>query len=260
RKRIGEYSERKNKYRYQQSILKDRNSYSKTDHDATFMRMKDDHMKNGQLKPGYNLQIATNHQFVLSYDVFQNPTDTRTLIPFLTLIKNTFGNLPEYIVADAGYGSEQNYMSIIDDFNKTPLITYGMFLKDKTKKYKDDIFNTQNWQYDEVNDEFICPNYKRLGFKRYAYKKDRYGFQRDFKLYECDDCSNCPLKNQCMKLHSKKNKKLMKNYNWEYFKSQVNQKLSEPETKKIYSQRKIDVEPVFGFMKAILGFNRMSVR
>lgn len=260
RKRIAEYSERKNKYRYQQSILKDRNSYSKTDHDATFMRMKDDHMKNGQLKPGYNLQIATNHQFVLSYDVFQNPTDTRTLIPFLTLIKNTFGKLPEYIVADAGYGSEQNYMSIIDDFNKTPLITYGMFLKDKTKKYKDDIFNTQNWQYDEVNDEFICPNYKRLGFKRYAYKKDRYGFQRDFKLYECDDCSNCPLKNQCMKLHSKKNKKLMKNYNWEYFKSQVNQKLSEPETKKIYSQRKIDVEPVFGFMKAILGFTRMSVR
>ena len=64
------------------SILKDRNSYSKTDHDATFMRMKEDHMKNGQLKPGYNLQIATNSQFVLSYNVYQNPTDTRTMIPF----------------------------------------------------------------------------------------------------------------------------------------------------------------------------------
>ncbi|MBO8633969.1 transposase, partial [Staphylococcus aureus] len=85
-----------------------------------------------QLKPGYNLQIATNSQFVLSYDLFQNPTDTRTLIPFLTMIQN----LPEYIVADAGYGSEQNYMAIIDDFNKTPLITYGMFIKDKTRKFK----------------------------------------------------------------------------------------------------------------------------
>ncbi|EMJ5008505.1 TPA: transposase, partial [Staphylococcus aureus] len=166
----------------------------------------------------------------------------------------------EYIVADAGYGSEQNYMAIIDDFNKTPLITYGMFIKDKTRKFKSDIFNTQNWKYDELNDEFICPNNKRIGFKRYTYRNDRYGFKRDFKLYECDDCSACSLRQQCMKPNSKSNKKIMKNYNWEYFKAQINQKLSEPETKKIYSQRKIDVEPVFGFMKAILGFTRMSVR
>ncbi|CAC7296036.1 Transposase [Staphylococcus aureus] len=112
------------------------------------------------------------------------------------MIQNTFGYLPEYIVADAGYGSEQNYMAIIDDFNKTPLITYGMFIKDKTRKFKSDIFNTQNWKYefksdifntqnwkyDELNDEFICPNNKRIGFKRYAYRNDRYGFKRDFKL------------------------------------------------------------------------------
>ncbi|MVI97153.1 IS1182 family transposase, partial [Staphylococcus aureus] len=260
KKKFDDYSERKNKYEEQKSILKDRNSFSKTDHDATFMRMKEDHMKNGQLKPGYNLQIATNSQFVLSYDLFQNPTDTRTLIPFLTMIQNTFGYLPEYIVADAGYGSEQNYMAIIDDFNKTPLITYGMFIKDKTRKFKSDIFNTQNWKYDELNDEFICPNNKRIGFKRYAYRNDRYGFKRDFKLYECDDCSSCSLRHQCMKPNSKSNKKIMKNYNWEYFKVQINQKLSEPETKKIYSQRKIDVEPVFGFMKAILGLTRTSVR
>ncbi|CAC5912966.1 transposase DDE domain protein [Staphylococcus aureus] len=97
-------------------------------------------------------------------------------------------------------------------------------------------------------------------FDRHANLNDRYGFKRDFKLYECDDCSACSLRQQCMKPNSKSNKKIMKNYNWEYFKAQINQKLSEPETKKIYSQRKIDVEPVFGFMKAILGFTRMSVR
>ena len=148
---------------------------------------------------------------------------------------------------------------IIDDFNRTPLITYGMFIKDKTKKYKSDIFNTQNWDYDEINDEYICPNKKRLGFKRYAYRHAKYGFKRDFKLYECDDCSECSLKHQWMKFNSKTNKKIMKNYNWEYFKAQINKKLSEPKTKTIYSQRKIDVEPVFGFMKAILGFTRMSV-
>ena len=109
-------------------------------------------------------------------------------------------------------------------------------------------------------DEFICPNNKRLGFKRYAYRHDKYSFKRNFKLYECDDCSECPLKQQCMNFNSKTNKKIMKNYNWEYFKAQINKKLSEPKTKTIYSQRKIDVEPVFGFMKAILGFPRMSVR
>ncbi|KMU59794.1 Mobile element protein [Staphylococcus hominis] len=99
-----------------------------------------------------------------------------------------------------------------------------------------------------------------MGFKRYAYRHDKYGFKRDFKLYECDDCSECPLRHQCMKYNSKTNKKIMKNYNWEYFKAQINKKLSEPKIKTIYSQRKIDVEPVFGFMKAILGFTRMSVR
>lgn len=255
KKKFDDYSQRKYKYQYQKSILKNRNSYSKTNHDATFMRMKDDHMKNGQLKPGYNLQIATNSQLVLSYDVFQNPTDTRTLIPFLTTIKATYDHLPEYIVADAGYSSEQNYMSIIDDFNRTPLIAYGMFLKDKAKKYKSDIFNTQNWKYDEINDEYICPNHKRLGFKRYAYRNNRYGFKRDFKLYECDDCIDCPLRAQCMKFNSKTNKKIMKNYNWEYFKSQTNQKISKPETKKIYSQRKIDVEPVFWIYEGYFAFH-----
>ena len=96
-------------------------------------------------------------------------------------------------------------------------------------------------------DEFICPNSKRLGFKRYAHRHDKYSFKRDFKLYECDDCSECLLKQQCMNFKSKANKKIMKNYNWEYFKVQINKRLSEPKTKSIYSQRKIDVEPVFGF-------------
>src|SRR5699024_11426631 len=87
-------------------------------------------------------------------------------------------------------------MSVIDDLNKTPLITYGMFLKDNTKKYKSDIFNTQNRPYYEINDKFFCPNHKLLEFRRYAYYIDRYGFKRDFKLYECDDCLKCLLKNR----------------------------------------------------------------
>ncbi len=60
-----------------------RNSYSKTDPDATFMRMKEDHMMNGQLKPAYNVQIGTENQFFTHYDFYPNPTDTLTFIPFV---------------------------------------------------------------------------------------------------------------------------------------------------------------------------------
>ncbi|MBR7797711.1 transposase, partial [Agaribacter marinus] len=114
-------------------------SYSKTDHDATFMRMKDDYMKNGQLKAGYNVQIATEGQYTLAYGVFPNPTDTRTFIPFLKNIEERYFKLPKYIVADAGYGSEQNYSEVLHR-NRTPLITYNSYRMEKKKKYKENPF------------------------------------------------------------------------------------------------------------------------
>ncbi|MBF7022747.1 transposase [Staphylococcus kloosii] len=147
--------------------------------------------------------MATNSQFVLSYVIFSNPTDTRILIPFLNNIKNNYFDLPEYIVADAGYGSEQNYKNVLDLFNRTPLLTYSMYLKEQTKQYKENAFNTQNWTYDEIKDEFICPDNRRLPFKRYAYRINKYHYQRDFKLYECENCSNCDLFNLCRKMHIK---------------------------------------------------------
>lgn len=109
-----------------------RNSYSKTDRDATFMRMKDDHMKNGQLKPGYNVQIATSGQYTLAYDVFPNPTDMRTLAPFLDEAE-TFLELPAYIVADAGYGSQPNYTDILERRGRIPLIPYTMYGRNRRR-------------------------------------------------------------------------------------------------------------------------------
>jgi hypothetical protein len=100
---------RKLKYEAQRAILGERNSCSKTDPDATFMRMKEDHMRNGQLKPGYNVQIGTENGFVLGYDIFANPTDTRTLKPHLENMRRRLGRLPARLIADAGYGSEENY-------------------------------------------------------------------------------------------------------------------------------------------------------
>jgi hypothetical protein len=100
------------------------------------MRMKDDYMQNGQLKAGYNVQVATEGQFTLAYGVFPNPTDMKTLIPFLDQIEKQYFDLPKYIVADAGYGSEQNYDDILTKRTRTPLITYNHYLDEQKRKYR----------------------------------------------------------------------------------------------------------------------------
>lgn len=251
---------RKQKYDRQLAIMENRNSYSKTDPDATFMRMKEDYMKNGQLKPGYNVQIATEGQYALAYDLFPNPTDTRTLKPFLDVIESSYFALPEYIVADAGYGSEENYVDIIENRQLIPLITYGMFLKEQERRYKKNAFKTANWDYDNADDYYTCPNGKKLIFKYNSQRKDKNGFARNFRVYECEDCCNCPYRSQCCKAKEGNNRKISINVKWEQQKEYIRAQLSDNKTGKIYKRRKIDVEPVFGFLKANLRFNRFTVR
>jgi hypothetical protein len=112
--------------------LANRNSYSKTDSDATFMRMKEDHMLNGQLKPAYNVQISTENQFISHYDFYPNPTDTLTLIPFLNGFENRYNILPDKVVADSGYGSEENYEFMqVNDIE--PFVKFNYFHKEQKK-------------------------------------------------------------------------------------------------------------------------------
>uniref|UniRef100_UPI001BDEFF81 transposase n=1 Tax=Bacillus sp. SM2101 TaxID=2805366 RepID=UPI001BDEFF81 len=222
--------------------------------------MKDDYMKNGQLKAGYNVQIATEGQYTLAYSLFTNPTDTRTLIPFLDEIEQHYFELPNHIVADAGYGSEQNYNDILSNRKREALITYNLYLKEKKKKYRQNTFNPDNWEYDEETDTYTCPNQKRLQFQYHSIRNDRTGFERKFKIYECEDCSSCPFRSLCTKAKEGNNRKLMVNEKWEQQKEYVRAKLSEEKTSAIYRKRKIDVEPVFGFLKANLCFSRFSVR
>ncbi|TSI08153.1 IS1182 family transposase [Lysinibacillus sp. BW-2-10] len=260
RKQLIDYIVRKQKYQRDFEIFGTRNSYSKTDPDATFMRMKDDYMKNGQLKAGYNVQIATEGQYTLAYSLFSNPTDTRTLIPFLDEIEQCYFELPKHIVADAGYGSEQNYDDILSNRKREALITYNMYLKEQKKKYKQNEFNSDNWQYDEENDTYTCPNQQRIVFKYRSVRTDKIGFKREFKIYECEDCSGCPFRSSCTKAKEGNNRKVMVNEKWEQQKEYVRAKLSEEKTSSIYRQRKVDVEPVFGFLKANLRFTRFSTR
>lgn len=117
-----------------------------------------------------------------------------------------------------------------------------------------------NWLYEEKEDLFICPNRRPVSFKRHSVRKDTYGFKRDIKVYECEDCQGCPLRSQCTKAKSNRDRQVHLNPTWEYFKSYTKEKLSDEETMAIYKKRKVDVEPVFGFLKAHLGFTRVHVR
>ncbi|MFL6555179.1 MAG: transposase, partial [Bacillus sp. (in: firmicutes)] len=187
-------------------------------------------------------------------------TDTRTLIPFLDEIEQNYFELPKHIVADAGYGSEQNYNDILLNRKREALITYNLYLKEQKEKHKQNMFHPDNWQYDEETDTYTCPNQKRLEFQYHSVRTDQTGFQREFKIYECEDCSGCPFRSSCTKAKEGNNRKLMVNEKWEQQKEYVRSKLSEEETSAIYRKRKIDVEPVFGFLKANLRFTRFSVR
>ncbi|HZG58897.1 MAG TPA: IS1182 family transposase, partial [Anoxybacillus sp.] len=249
------------KYKKQKEIFGERNSYSKTDKDATFMRMKEDHMKNGQLKPGYNIQMGTENQFILFYTIHQRPTDTRCFIPHMEKLASTSLPMPKTIVADAGYGSEENYVYAVGE-EKTPrfdfLIPYGSYIQEQTRKYKKDIKNAKNWIYQEQDDCFICPNGRKVLFKSYKNKKNQSGYEQSFKIYECEDCTDCPLKTKCTK--AKGNRQVHWNPIFEEMKAKAKAALECEEKAAIYSRRKVEVESVFGHIKGNRSFRRFSLR
>ena len=145
----------------QQEILKQRNSFSKTDTDATFMRTKEDHMKNGQLKPYYNWQFSTNNQFVVNYTVTQTTTDTTTLIEHLESHNGQYGCFPETVTADSGYGSEENYQ-FIQEKQIEGFVKFNYFHKEQTRKFKEDIFRRENHYYNPARHSRQSNNCKSL--------------------------------------------------------------------------------------------------
>ena len=249
---------RAKKYEEAERIFQGRNSFSKTDHDATFMCMKEDPMRNRELKPGYNLQIATHNQFVLDYGLFANPTDTRTLVPFLNQFHST--DFFNYIVADAGYGSEYNYTSIIDQFEKEPLIPYNIFLKEQKRKFKNDLSKPQNWPYNEEDDYYIDHLGVRFSFYRYSARKDKYGFKRDLKIYQADKIQLSSELDELAKTSSGRQRQIQVNQTWNYYKEKIKENLSSDEGQAVYRRRKYDVEPVFGRMKRDFGVRRTHLR
>ncbi len=106
---LNEFIEKQNKYNEYNSIFNGRNSFSKTINDATFMHMKEDHMKNGQLKPAYNIQIGVEGEYIVGVDISSERSDQLTFIPFLDRLEKNLNPKYESVTADAGYESEENY-------------------------------------------------------------------------------------------------------------------------------------------------------
>ena len=246
---------RKQRYQEAHAQFGDRNSYSKTDPDATFMRMKEDPMMNGQLKPGYNVQIGTQHQFVLYYDVNQRPTDQRTLIPFLQKIDRHF----VYIVADAGYGSEPNYDHIMKVCFSIPLIPYTMYLKELSRRYREDMSKRQNWLYEKALDRYTDNHGIHFHYKNEYDRKDKAGNHRHFRVYQAEQRDD-PEGYHWSTTPSGRLRQISINPHWEAQKTFMRSQLDEEKTKAIFAQRKIEDEPVFGHLKANLKFHRVSVR
>lgn len=251
------------KYEEQEAILGERNSYSKTDPDATFMRMKEDHMQNGQLKPGYNAQISTENQIIVNYTLHQNPTDTKTLKPHLENLKETYGEeifkKIENITADAGYGSEENY-DYLEKEELTAYVKYNTFEKEQDKNYqkKHKTFSKENLYYNQEEDYYVCPIGQKMHKTHESTKTTQAGYIQQLSHYQAQNREGCPLRGICFKAQG--NLSIERNHNLERHKEKIRELLTSQTGIQKRKQRSADVEPVFAQMKHNNNFRRFSLK
>lgn len=258
---LEEYLEKLKEYTKKIYTCGERNSYSKTDNDATFMRMKEDAMKNGQLKPAYNVQHGVDSQYIVWLTVGPQPTDTTTLIPFIKSMENLLHFKYSNITADAGYESEENYVYIKQNMQLS-FIKPSNHEISKTKKYKNDISRIENMEYNEFGDYYTCKNNKKLTVNKIVNRKSKTGYISKKTIYTCEDCSNCKHKHKCIKGHNcktpleerTKNLETSKLFN-ELRKDNLKRIVSE-EGCKLRMNRSIQVEGSFGEIKQDMGFRR----
>ena len=247
------------KYEKQEVILKDRNSYSKTDPDATFMRMKDDHMQNGQLKPGYNVQASTNNQYLTNYTLAQTTADTTTLKDHLADHIENYNETPEAVTADAGYGSEENYTDL-EDKDITAYVKYNYFHKEQQDKKKGKLnpFHPNELHYNKETDTYYCPMGQAMNNIGSYKKKTKNGFEQTLTRYQAQNCNGCTLKSLCHK--SKYNRIIERNYNLIRLKAKAKSLLTSEKGIAKRKQRCWDVEAVFGNIKQNMNFKRFMLR
>ena len=193
-----EYTEKLKKYSEHIKICgNDRNSYSKTDNDATFMRMKRDYMGNDQLLAGYNVQLGLCDEYIAVFDVKQYASDIDCFQPLMEKFNSIYGKYPKFPTADAGYGSFNNYL-YCQEHGMEKYMKFTMFKKEsEDKKYRNDPYRAVNFPINEKGNP-VCPNGKEF---KYLYNRPVRGnkFGRTEEMFQCEDCNNCSHKEKCCK-------------------------------------------------------------
>jgi transposase len=240
------------RYEEQERLLGGRNSYSKTDTDATFFRMKND-----QLLPAYNVMIGTENQFILHYSIHQKASEADQFIRHFTKFTETLGLLPEDVVGDAGYGSEENY-AFLEKHELGNYLKYNTYQREKTKKHRDNPYHKDHFQYDEVTDTYRCPEGRELMLNGTKYKITDNGYRQDIRMYECVDCRGCPVAIECKK--GVGNRTITVNPQLEKYRAQARANLASDYGIALRRKRGVDVESVFGDIKMNQGYRRFRLR
>ena len=255
--KLVEYFDKLNEYDKHLAICGEhRNSYSKSDYDATFMRMKEDHMRNGQLKAGYNIQIGVSDEYILNVEVYQARSDYKTFIPFIDSYYQKYGKYPKYPIGDAGYGGYENYLYC--KVKEMELyLKYPMYSKEKERSFKKQIFNSRNFKYEE-DGRIICPKLNEFKLVK-TYMSHSDGYSKEILNYQGQGCDECEYQSECTKAKDGIRKlKIIKGVR--ELELEAKQNLDSASGISLRIQRSIEVEGAFGVIKEDNKYRRISRR
>ena len=222
------------------------------------MRMKEDHMKNGQLKAGYNVQIGVENEYIIGVSLFSNPTDVNTMIPFLERFRKNTGRIIKNVIADAGYESEENYRYLKDNGQK-PYIKPQNYETAKTKKYQQDIYRAEHLTYDKENDRYVCPDGRYLTYQYTRNSVSPNGYDIHKKVYQTETCVGCPHRDKCHKSkYDRREIKVSQTFDELRQESYIN--IVSEEGILLRMNRSIQVEGAFGVIKEDMAFRRFLTR
>ena len=251
-KRLHKEASKLTQYEEQERLLKGRRSYSKTDPDATFMRLK-----NNQLMPAYSVIHGTENQFIVNYTIHQMPGEANEFINHLKQLKRYNKPFPKNAIGDAIYGSEENY-DYLDKQNIGNYLKYSGIYFENTPKYKKNPFHRDNLKYDPEHDRFICPNNQSIDFLLQFIRKSKNGYKTTIRVYECQTCKGCPLTKECK--HGKGNRQIRFSPGFEAHKNRLKHNLQTSKGIKLSKKRGVDVETPFGDIKHNMNYIRFRLR
>jgi len=254
---LGDFKSRQHKYEEARATFKGRNSYSKTDKDATFMHMKEDYMRNGQLKPGYNVQIGVESEYIVGVDIFPDRSDVHTLMPFLDRLKSHYGRYFDNLIADAGYESEENY-DYLSRRHITSYIKPSNYEYSKTRKFQKEMEFRLAMEYDEKKDTYTCKAGRKLKYSHTKTKKGSTGYVSEIKVYKCSSCKRCPHFGKCYK--GKYSKTIQVCETFDRFREESRKNIVSEKGIQLRVNRSIQAEGVFGITKQDYAFKRFLLR